>query len=236
MTWSILARDPVTGAFGVAVTTKAFAVGAYCPRAVAGRGCLSTQATTNPLFGLDGSMGLLQGRSAPEIMAELIASDPGQARRQFHIIDAEGHVVQHTGTETVPWAGAVTREGVSVAGNMLVGPDVVTATLETFLKRSDLSFPNRLLTALDAGQAAGGDKRGRQSAAMKIADDQPYLQLDIRVDDHTDPLVEMRRLLAIAETTMLPLYPHRPRTDNPAGTLDRTVLDQVVADALARRG
>ncbi|MFY7962167.1 MAG: DUF1028 domain-containing protein [Elsteraceae bacterium] len=211
MTWSILAHDPATGAFGVAVTTCAFAVGAFCPHLAPGKGALSTQATTNPLFGVDGVAYLAEGLSAEEALARLIAADPGRSRRQLHILDAGGGIAQHTGSDCVIWAGAARGPRVSVAGNMLVGPQVVQATLDRYVTTEGLPFAERLLDALDAGQAVGGDKRGKQSAAMKIALDQPYPLVDIRVDDHPDPLAELRRLYGVASLTHIPAYPYRAR-------------------------
>ena len=211
MTWSILAHDPQTGAFGVAVTTCAFAVGAFCPHILPGKGALSTQATTNPLFGVDGLAFLAQDMSADQTLDRLVAADPGQARRQLHILDAAGRIAQHTGSDCITWAGAVRGERVSVAGNMLAGPQVVQATLDRFLATEGLPLGERFLTALDAGQSVGGDKRGKQSAAIKIMLDQPYPQIDIRVDDHPEPLAELRRLYGIARLTHIPAYPYRPR-------------------------
>jgi uncharacterized Ntn-hydrolase superfamily protein len=211
MTWSILAYDPKTGAFGVAVTTCAFAVGAFCPHLLPGKGALSTQATTNPLFGVDGLAYLSEGLSAQEAMDRLIASDPGQSRRQLHILDAHGQIAQHTGSDCVIWAGAMKGPRVSVAGNMLVGAQVVQTTLDRYMTTEQLPFAERLLAALDAGQAVGGDKRGKQSAAMKITLDQPYPLLDIRVDDHPEPLAELRRLYGVASLTHIPAYPYRAR-------------------------
>lgn len=211
MTWSILAHDPKTGAFGVAVTTCAFAVGAFCPHLLPGKGALSTQATTNPLFGVDGLAYLSEGLSAQEALERLIAADAGQSRRQLHILDAQGQIAQHTGSDCVFWAGATQGPRVSVAGNMLVGPQVVQTTLDRYMTTEHLPFAERLLAALDAGQAVGGDKRGKQSAAMKITLDQPYPLVDIRVDDHAEPLAELRRLYGVATLTHIPAYPYRAR-------------------------
>jgi uncharacterized Ntn-hydrolase superfamily protein len=211
MTWSILAYDPKAGAFGIAITTCAFAVGAFCPHLLPGKGALSTQATTNPLFGIDGLACLSEGLSAQETLNRIIADDPGQSKRQVHILDAVGRIAQHTGTDCVLWAGAVQAPGVSVAGNMLVGPQVVQTTLDRYQATAHLPFAERLLEALDAGQAVGGDKRGKQSAAMKIVLDQPYPLIDLRVDDNPEPLVELRRLYDVARLTHMPAYPYRPR-------------------------
>jgi len=226
MTWSIVARDPETGAYGVAVTTKFFAVGALCPYGAAQVGALATQALVNPLYGSDGIRLLAEGRSAEEIVSILTAADPGREVRQLHVIDREGRTAAHTGSECVDWCGHLTDEGVSVAGNMLAGPRVIEATLESFKLRSDLPFADRLLTALDAGQAEGGDKRGKQSAAIKTWRTEPYPVLDLRVDDHPEPLEELRRLYGVAHERFLAFMDAMATRANPAGITDRAWIDR----------
>jgi uncharacterized Ntn-hydrolase superfamily protein len=226
MTWSIIAKDPETGAFGVAVTTKFFAVGALCPYGAAQIGALATQALVNPLYGHDGMRLLAEGRSAEDIVAILTAGDPGREVRQLHVIDREGRTAAHTGRECVDWCGHLTDEGVSVAGNMLAGPAVIEATLDTFKTRGDLPFSERLLAALDAGQAEGGDKRGKQSAAIKIWRTEPYPVLDLRVDDHAEPLEELRRLYAVAHERFLAFMDAMATRANPGGITDRSWIDQ----------
>src|SRR5690349_2584118 len=130
MTWSIVARDAQTGAFGVAVTTKFFAVGALCPHAAPGTGALATQALVNPMYGQRGLRLLAEGVPAPDIVRILVEEDDGRAARQVHVIDAAGRVAAHTGAECVDWAGHVLRDGFSVAGNMLAGPAVVSETAD----------------------------------------------------------------------------------------------------------
>src|SRR5882762_1544535 len=166
MTWSIVARDPATGAFGVAVTTKFFAVGALCPHAMSGVGALATQALINPTFGPRGLRLLREGVPAPDIVRILLDGDDGRATRQLHIIDAEGRNAAHTGADCVGWCGHLVREGFSVAGNMLAGAAVIEDTASFFAAHPELPLTLRLIGALDAGQAAGGDKRGKQSAAL----------------------------------------------------------------------
>ncbi len=122
MTWSIIARDKRTGAFGVAISTRFFAVGALCPHASGGVGALATQALVNPTFGPRGLRLLADGIAAPDAVARLIADDAGRNHRQLHMIDAAGRIGVHTGAECVDWCGHVVREGFSVAGNMLAGP------------------------------------------------------------------------------------------------------------------
>src|SRR3712207_4503111 len=151
MTWSIIAKDPETGSFGVAVTTKFFAVGALCPHGAGRIGALATQAFVNPLYGTDGLQLLAEGRSAEEIVAILTGGDPGREVRQLHVIDRDGRTAAHTGGECIEWCGHLAHEGVSVAGNMLGGPAVIEATLETFKSQAGLPLPERLMAALDAG-------------------------------------------------------------------------------------
>lgn len=226
MTWSIIAKDPETGSFGVAVTTKFFAVGALCPHGSAQNGALATQALVNPLYGCDGIKLLAEGRSADEIVAILTAGDPGREVRQLHVIDREGRTAAHTGNECVDWCGHLADEGVSVAGNMLAGPAVIEATLETFKRRTDLPFAERLMSALDAGQDQGGDKRGKQSAAIRIWRTEPYPVLDLRVDDHPEPLHELRRLYDVAHERFLAFMDAMATRANPAGITDRTWIDR----------
>ena len=226
MTWSIIAKDRETGSFGVAVTTKFFAVGALCPHGAGRIGALATQAFVNPLYGTDGLQLLAEGRSAEEIVAILTAGDPGRDIRQLHVIDRDGRTAAHTGGECVDWCGHVADEGVSVAGNMLAGPAVIEATLETFRTRAELALPVRLMAALDAGQAEGGDKRGRQSAAMKIWRTEPYPVLDLRVDDHAEPLAELHRLYGVAHERFLAFVEAMATRTQPGGITDRAWIDR----------
>jgi len=226
MTWSIIAKDPETGSYGVAVTTKFFAVGALCPYGAAQVGALATQALVNPLYGHDGLRLLAEGRSAEQIVSILTAADSGREVRQLHVIDREGRTAAHTGRECVDWCGHLTGEGVSVAGNMLAGPTVVEATIETYQRRADLPFAERLMAALDAGQSEGGDKRGKQSAAIKIWRTEPYPVLDLRVDDHPEPLEELRRLYGVAHERFLAFMDAMATRANPAGITDRAWIDE----------
>ncbi len=198
MTWSIVARDPEMGLFGVAIATRLFAVGALCPWTEAKVGALATQALVNPVLGPRGLVLLREAASARAALDMLMRSDPGQATRQVHVIDAKGQVAAHTGAYCIGWAGQREGKAVSVAGNMLVGPAVVEDTLVAYSDIMNLPFAERLLLAMEAGEAAGGDKRGRQSAALVIQGPEPYRCLDLRADDHAEPLVELRRLYGVA--------------------------------------
>jgi len=228
MTWSILARDPATGAFGVAVASRFFAVGAICPHVEGGVAALATQALVNPLYAVHAMPRLRRGETAEAVLASLVAPDPGADQRQFHILDAAGGIAQHTGGNCVPWAGQVRGDNVAVAGNMLAGPQVVRRTMEAYLAASG-SLAERLLTAMQAGEAAGGDKRGRQSAALKICLRDPYPDLDIRADDHPDPLAELWRLYRVSLERYAVFRRFLPGSDSPWGVFDRAVIDAAIA-------
>jgi uncharacterized Ntn-hydrolase superfamily protein len=228
MTWSILVRDSAGGALGAAVATRFFAVGALAIHVEGGVAALATQAMINPMYAVDGMARLRAGEPPEAIAAALLADDAGRDHRQLHVIDAQGRVAQHTGKDCVSWCGAVRGADVSVAGNMLAGPAVVERTLAAF-QRATGTLAERLLTALEAGEAAGGDKRGRQSAALKICTRDPYPDLDIRTDDHPDPLAELRRLYAVSQERFAVFRRFLAGADSPCGVFDRAVIDAAVA-------
>jgi uncharacterized Ntn-hydrolase superfamily protein len=228
MTWSIIARDAATGAFGVGIATRFFAVGALCPHAQSGVGALSTQALVNPHYGRQGLDLLRAGVSAAEVVTRLVAPDEGRDHRQLHVIDAAGRIAQHTGAQCVDWAGAVAGEGFSVAGNMLANEQVIQQTARAF-HESKKPFAERLISALRAGEAVGGDKRGKQSAALLICSTEEYPELNLRVDDHTDPLAELNRLYHKAHERFVPYLKCSPSKARPWGVLDRAVIEQEIA-------
>ena len=193
MTWSILARDD-EGRFGVAIASRFFAVGALCVHTKRGVGALATQALMNPLYGPAGLALLEAGRTAQEAVQALTLADAGQAHRQLHLLPAAGAGAAHTGAQCIDWCGHAVFDGFSVAGNMLAGPQVIAATAQAYRDCAGQTLAERLLAAMAAGQAAGGDKRGQQAAALRIHADQDYLQLDLRVDDHAEPITELQRL------------------------------------------
>jgi uncharacterized Ntn-hydrolase superfamily protein len=231
MTWSIIARDTRTGAFGVAISTRFFAVGALCPHASGGIGALATQALVNPTFGPRGLRLLAEGIAAPDAVARLVADDAGRNHRQLHMIDAAGRIGVHTGAECVDWCGHVVRDGFSVAGNMLAGPGVVADTADAYAAGAGRPFAERLIQALEAGEAAGGDKRGKQSAALIIYGSEEYPELSLRVDDHAEPLAELRRLEAKSRERFVHFAKFLPRRDAPAGEFDRAVIEAGIAQA-----
>lgn len=235
MTWSIVARDPQTGHLGVAVASRFFAVGSAVPHIRGRVGAIATQAFVSPLYGTDGLILLAEGRSPKEIISFLTARDDGCQQRQLHLVDAEGRNTAFTGSKCIDWAGHLVDDNVSVAGNMLAGPQVIAETLRVYQRLADAPFAERLLAAMDAGETAGGDKRGKQSAALVIYRDQNYPWLDIRADDHPDPLAELRRLYAVAQERYLHVAQTMPTRENPHGLTDRTEIDRKIAELEAAR-
>ena len=227
MTYSILVKDSLTGAFGAAVASRFFAVGALCTHADGRAGALSTQALVNPMYGPDGMALLRDGAPAAAVVEALVAPDPGRDQRQLHVVDAAGRVAQHTGAACVTWAGHRGGAHISVAGNMLAGPAVIDAMLAGF-EAATGPLAARLIAALQAGEDAGGDKRGRQSAAVRVHTADPYPDLDIRADDHPDPLAELRRLHGVSLERYAVFRRFLAGRDNPWGELDRTVIDAAI--------
>lgn len=210
MTYSIVARDPETGDLGVAVQSKFLAVGAVVPWARAAVGAIATQAYGNPAFGPGALELLAAGATAAEALDRLLADDLLREERQVGIVDAAGRSATYTGRATYAWAGGRTVPDVACQGNILAGPGVVDALLRTF-HAGGLPFPELLVACLAAGEAAGGDRRGRQSAALLVVragggygghDDR---WIDLRVDDHPEPIGELARLLSLHR-----LYLDRP--------------------------
>ena len=235
MTWSIIARDPTTGQIGIAVATKFFAVGALVPHVAPMIGGVATQALVNPYYGIDGIGLLREGKAPHEVIAALIAADDGRESRQLHIMDASGRIAAHTGRECVAWCGHLAGEGFSLAGNMLAGAQVLDDTAKAYVANDKLPFAQRLIAAMKAGEAAGGDKRGKQSAALLIHGEEEWSNLDLRVDDHLDPLAELTRLEAVSRERWVHFRAFLPTRRNPAGVTDRAVIDASVQAAIASR-
>jgi uncharacterized Ntn-hydrolase superfamily protein len=208
-TFSIVARDPHNGDMGVAVASKFLAVGAAVPWARAGAGAVATQALANLAYGPDGLALLERRRSAQDALDELLASDELREQRQIGIVDARGGAAAHTGAQCMDWAGHVVGAGFAAQGNILAGAGVVQAIAEAFT-RAEGELAERLLAALAAGDTAGGDRRGRQSAALYVARAGGSYggaldrYVDLRVDDHPAPVVELARLLKLHRFYLTP--------------------------------
>jgi uncharacterized Ntn-hydrolase superfamily protein len=231
MTWSIVAHDPTTGAFAVAVATRAFAVGASCPFVRSGVGAVSTQSFTNRYLGPTILDALARGLPPDAAIEGALAGDAGRGIRQVHAVDRHGCTAAWTGQNCVAWCGSVAGGSVSIAGNMLAGEPTVAATLADWQAHAELDMPERLMTAMEAGEAAGGDRRGRQSAAMVLTSTEDFPDLDLRVDDSADPLPELRRLLGIWRRERAPGLAAQPSRANPSGFTD---LDAIEAGWMAR--
>ena len=233
MTWSLIARDPATKAFGIAVATKNFAVGCRVPFIQSGIGAIATQALVNPFYGAHGLMFLQDEMPPEEIVQILTEGDEGRDHRQVHIMDRHGRIAAHTGPACIDWCGHTAGEGFSVAGNMLAGRAVIEETAKAYAANAALPFPRRLIAALKAGEAAGGDKRGKQSAALVIYGEEEWPDLDLRVDDHTEPLGELARLEAVSRERWVHFSKLLPSRRDPVGIIDRAELDARVAAMLA---
>jgi len=201
-TYSIVARDPVTGELGVAVQSHWFSVGATVPWAEAGVGAVATQSFVDPSYGRLGLELMRSGRAAPEALAGLLAADGAPGIRQVAMVDAQGRVAAHTGARCISAAGHVVGEGFSVQANMMER-DTVWPAMARAYRESKGDLAERMLAALEAAEAQGGDIRGRQSAALIVvsakSSGRPWAdrRFDLRVDDHAEPLKELRRLLTL---------------------------------------
>lgn len=201
-TFSIVAHDPKNGDLGIAVASKFLAVGAVVPWAQAGAGAVATQANANVSYGPRGIVLMASGRSAEDTLAELLAGDPMRHQRQVGLVDAQGGAAAHTGEQCLSWAGHIVGTGFTVQGNLLTGYGVIEAMAATFSNATG-ELAERMLVALRAGDFAGGDRRGRQSAALLVAraggsySGTTDRYVDLRVDDHPDPIPELERLLKL---------------------------------------
>ena len=233
MTWSIIFHERSSGRIAIAVATKFFAVGALVPNIEPQKGAVCTQALTNPLYGSHGLRLIREGVGAQDVVRILTAADAGREHRQLHVMGADGRFAAHTGAECVPWCGHWIGEDMSVAGNMLAGPDVIAETVRFFRENEALPLPRRLIGAMKAGEKVGGDKRGKQSAALLIWGNQEYSELDLRVDDHVEPLLELARLEAVSHERWTLFRAFVPTRENPAGIFDRATIDAAIERSLA---
>jgi uncharacterized Ntn-hydrolase superfamily protein len=234
MTWSIIARD-ASGAFGVAIASRFFAVGALCPAVRSGVGAVATQALVNPLYARAALDALGQGVSPVRVIEQITAGDEGRAHRQVHLIGAQGRGAAYTGASCVEWCGQMIGENFSVAGNMLAGPQVIDATAQAYRNNARLPFAERLIAALAAGDAEGGDKRGKQAAALLIHTTEEYPALDLRVDDHAEPIGELQRLYEKSLERYQPFTACLPSRLRPAGITNRSVIEAEIERFQARR-
>jgi len=234
MTFSIVARCARTGELGVAVSTAVPAVGSMCPYLRAGVGAVSTQSWVNPYLALDALDRMEQGDSAEAALESVLRTDAAAGLRQIGIVDREGRSAVWTGLECTGWAGHRNGTDYTVQGNMLTGPETVAAMAAAFESSAGTALDERLMAALEAGQGAGGDRRGRQSAALRIMRERAYPMLDLRVDEHVQPVAELRRVLKVARHQLVPFVEGMPTRDDP-GRAPPPEVTQMLLDSPAMR-
>ncbi|WP_439123636.1 DUF1028 domain-containing protein [Marivita sp.] len=233
MTFSLIAKD-ADGSIGLIVASKFFACGAVVPF-VSGNVAVASQAFCNPIWGTEGRARMEAGEPAEAVIADLASRDEGRAIRQAHMMDLGGRFAAHTGTDCIDWAGHLIRNDHSVAGNMLAGQKVIEATSDAYAEHSEKPFAERLILAMKAGEAAGGDKRGRQAAGLVIHKGQSHAWLDLRADDHADPLGELARLWDVAQERYVHFAKGMPSADRFSGYPTRDGIDADIAAAEAQR-
>lgn len=219
-TFSIVAYDVATGTCGVATSSRMPAIGALSVFAHADAGAVATQALINPLLGAD-ALEALRSHPAEEALRRVLETDPDTESRQVAMVDRAGRAAAHTGSQAHPWCGHEVGPGYAVAGNILTGARTLEAMAERFEAGAGERMDERLLSALEAGQAAGGDRRGRQSAALYVHTGRPYPYLDLRVDEHPDPVAELRRVHGVARRELVPFVEAMPTREHPAGNFER---------------
>jgi uncharacterized Ntn-hydrolase superfamily protein len=232
MTWSLISHDKETGELGIAVATRFFGAGARVPFIAPNVGAIATQALVNPYYGIDGLQLLREGHAPDYALDILLRRDAGRDHRQAHMIGASGRVAAHTGVHCLDWSGHQQGDGFSVAGNMLSGPAVLEQTAEAYRKHARSPFACRLIAAMQAGEAAGGDRRGKQSAALLIFGQHEWSSLDIRVDDHPDPLAELARLERVSRHEWVPYSAFVPTRSDPVGVTDHQVIDAAIGSPM----
>ena len=224
MTFSIVARCPRTGMLGVAVATAVPAVGSVCPYVKTGVGAVSTQSWVNPYLAIDALRIMEQGKSGPEALKAVMAADAGREVRQIGIIDAHGRSAAWSGKDCTDWFGQIVEPDFAVQGNMLVSAPTIEEMAKAFRVSESLELAERLMLAMEAGESAGGDKRGRQSASLKVHHVEEYALFDLRVDEHAHPVGELRRVFEIAKLQLLPFVKGMPTRNSPGAAAPQGVV------------
>ncbi|HVP04620.1 MAG TPA: DUF1028 domain-containing protein [Dehalococcoidia bacterium] len=214
MTFSIVARDSQSGWLGMATASKALAAGATGQCMKLGVGVIASQAFANRYLAIDGLRLVEDGLPPERVVERVIASDAGRDLRQVGVVDHEGRVAAYTGGKCIPWAGHLMGPGYVCLGNILVSEGVVKAMASAFERSRGEPLYERLMLALEAGQEAGGDRRGRQGAGIQVLAGEEYALCDLRVDDHANPVSELRRVLEVFRTEQLPYAMAAPRRDD----------------------
>jgi len=227
-TFSIVGRCKRTGQLGVAVSTADVGAGRMVTWAKAGVGAVATQSWPNLYLAIDGLRLMAEGKTADAALERVIREDPGREVRQLGMVDARGGSATFSGRDCTDWFGGVNGPGFAAQGNMLIRGETVSAMAQAFESGHDLDLGERLMRALEAGQAAGGDKRGRQCSALLVVDREEFPLWDLRVDEHPQPVAELRRIYEVARLDLLPFVQGLPTRENPLGTLS----DEFVATNL----
>jgi uncharacterized Ntn-hydrolase superfamily protein len=225
MTFSLVARCPRTGHVGVGAITAVVGVGKIACHAWAGVGAVSSQAMMNPYLAYDGLRLMASGRPAPEALDMVLAVDPGRELRQVGFVDADGRVATHTGERTLAWSGDKIGDGYAVQGNRLVGPQTLAETARVFEQQPELDLCERIVRALEAGEATGADTEGASSATLTVYGVEEYPLWDLRVDHADDPAAELRRLQKELGEQLLPVIAKLPTRDDPLGAATREALE-----------
>ena len=234
-TFSIAARCERSGELGVAVSSAVPAVGSMCPYLVPGVGAVSTQSWVNPYLAIDVLAALKNGLPAPEALERSLAQDADAALRQIGVIGRQGPGVAWSGAGCTPWRGHFVGSDFAIQGNMLVGEATLLAMREAWLRDPDADLAERLLCALEAGDRAGGDVRGKQSSALKVVGDEAYACVDLRVDEHPEPVIELRRVFAIAQVQLFPFVLGMPRRLGAPRALPAEVTEMLLWSPADRR-
>jgi uncharacterized Ntn-hydrolase superfamily protein len=235
-TFSIAARCSRTGMLGVAVSTAVPAVGAICPFVRPRVGAVTTQAWVNPYLAIEALDLLASGLRAPQALEQVLASDEAREDRQIGLVDAHGGEAVWSGAGCTQWFGHRAGPGYTVQGNMLVGPETLDAMQAAVTASKQLELGERLLLALEAGQAAGGDKRGKQSAALLVYHEEDYPWIDLRVDEHHSPVAELRRIYAIYLLQLRPFLEGMPKRGRPALAAPDSVTSMLLKAPAHRPG
>lgn len=227
-TFSIVARCGRRGELGVAVSSAVPAVGSMCPYLAAGVGAVSTQSWVNPYLAIDVLAAMGEGAKAQEALERALEKDSDAALRQIGVVGPQGPGAAWSGPRCTPWKGQLIGDDFAIQGNMLVGEATLLAMREAWLRAPEVGLAERLLCALEAGDRAGGDMRGKQSAALRVVGAEAYCGVDLRVDEHSEPLVELRRIFAIAEVQLFPFVQSMPLRSGVSGSLSDEVTQMLL--------